>query len=251
MGKNHFIEGFRRFLVLRIPAPLAVRLRSIFGQSQEIELKFLKTLVKPGDRVLDIGANRGTYTYPLSKLVGIHGKVIAFEPLPDYYKYLKDAFDNKKNVEVHNLALSDQAGETVLYLPFLAQLEMPGYATLEKITGQFKELIIKTQTLDSLEIKDIDFIKIDIEGHEYNFLLGALATLKNSWPILQIELNSQLNSLKVKKAIQLLTQTLDYSVFKFDGKSLISVDISSFSNSHVESKNLAGGNYIFIRFPEK
>jgi FkbM family methyltransferase len=178
--------------------------------------------------------------------VGHHGKVFAFEPLPDYYEYLKKAFNHKKNVEIFNLALSDQNSTKPLRIPLRSKLEMPGYATLENIDGPFREIMIETEALDSMKIEDVDFIKIDIEGHEYDFLIGAFGTLKSSLPILQIELNAKLNSIKVWRIIQLLTQNLNYKMYKFDGKSLIKIDVSFFAKPITKSTHLNSENFIFI-----
>ena len=79
---------------------------------REKELGILNQFIKPGDTVLDIGANFGVYTHEFSKLVGSEGKVYSFEPIPETYGRLCYCVDklNLNNVEVFDVALSDRDG---------------------------------------------------------------------------------------------------------------------------------------------
>src|SRR5262249_50647461 len=76
------------------------------------ELHWLSKLVGDGRRAIDIGANRGVYTYWLSKICDA---VEAFEPNPQLAGALASA--GFKGVRVHALALSDQAGTAELVVP--------------------------------------------------------------------------------------------------------------------------------------
>lgn len=64
----------------------------------------------------DAGANLGLYTLLISKKVGPHGRVYAFEPVPDLCNHLKDhlALNNATNVECQQCALSDTHGSTTI-----------------------------------------------------------------------------------------------------------------------------------------
>src|SRR5437870_2877368 len=89
------------------------------GQSYEpFETQWIQYLVRPGDVVLDIGAHIGYYTTLLSQLVGVHGKVVAFEPDPTNFTLLQQnvARIACTNVTLYNLALSDRNGTVALYL---------------------------------------------------------------------------------------------------------------------------------------
>ncbi|MBI2481553.1 MAG: FkbM family methyltransferase, partial [Planctomycetia bacterium] len=83
------------------------------------ELAYIRTHVTAGQSVLDIGANRGAYTYWLSKAVGPTGVVYAFEPQRELAQYVEDskrAF-RLSNVRVVNKALSNANGEAELFRP--------------------------------------------------------------------------------------------------------------------------------------
>src|SRR5438128_7943415 len=89
----------------------------------EPEYKLLSQWIKPGDWVLDIGANVGHYTKRLSELVGDHGRVIAFEPVPTTFHLLAanvQLFEHS-NVTLINAAASDKLG--------IAGMSMPVFST--------------------------------------------------------------------------------------------------------------------------
>jgi fibrillarin-like rRNA methylase len=71
------------------------------------EIELLKKLIKPGDHVLDIGANIGFYAKILSGFVGEKGKVYCFEPDSTNYKYLVRNTNGHNNIKLFNLAVSD------------------------------------------------------------------------------------------------------------------------------------------------
>lgn len=126
----------------------------------------------------------------MSKLVGPHGKVFAFEPTPEYRgALLKNLKTNSiTNVEVSDLALSNKEE----LLPIFTG---DSSATFHWISEQQPRItnFVKTVRLDDLEIVNkvphIDFIKVDIDGHEYFFLEGAQKTLQKFNPILLLEVS--------------------------------------------------------------
>lgn len=150
-----------------------------------------KRLVKQGNLVLDIGANIGYYSVMLSKLVGKSGKVIAFEPTEHFRKTLRMNLDanNITNVEVIDIGLSDKDQKLEIDIgPSSATLHSPlGFDSIES-----KEVINLT-TLDSFvqkhNILQIDFIKIDVDGHEPFFFEGAWKSLNKYNPIVLLEVS--------------------------------------------------------------
>jgi len=76
------------------------------------EVAFLRSIVRPGMRALDAGANRGVTAVALSRQVGPTGHVHAFEPVPEFYDGLNEnlARNGAANVTAHMLALSDRTG---------------------------------------------------------------------------------------------------------------------------------------------
>jgi FkbM family methyltransferase len=161
------------------------------GEFEPQSTEAIKRLVKQGNLVLDIGANIGYYSVKLSKLVGNSGKVIAFEPTEHFRKTLRMNLDanNITNVEVINIGLSDKEQKLEIDIgPSSATLHSPlGFDDIES-----KEVINLT-TLDSFvqkhNIPKIDFIKIDVDGHEPFFFEGAWKSLNIYDPIVLLEVS--------------------------------------------------------------
>ena len=99
------------------------------------------------------------------------------------YKYGKLVFKNKKNmvnnVKIYNYGLSDQDKESIMN----CSLIKPGINSLTLDLSKNKSIVqkyVKLKTLDSLNLTNISFIKVDIERHELYFLKGARDTLINN-----------------------------------------------------------------------
>lgn len=153
--------------------------------------KIVNRLVKEGDIVLDVGANIGYYTVIFSKLVGKAGKVIAFEPTDHFGKYLRMTLDanNAGNVDVYPIGLSNKNAELVIDIgKSSATLHPePEYDTViakEQIT-----LTTLDEFLESYPVPKIDFIKIDVDGHEPLFFEGARKTLSRFDPVILLEIS--------------------------------------------------------------
>jgi len=152
------------------------------------ELRWLPRLVAPGRPAVDIGANRGVYTYWLARC---SERVHAFEPNPEVARNLAAA--GLRNVVVHELALSDAAGEGVLFLPHHPRGGMNDpAATLEAghLPGDGDPVRIRVATarLDDIDVGAVGFIKIDVEGHEERVLDGGWATIARHRPAVLVEL---------------------------------------------------------------
>jgi FkbM family methyltransferase len=154
------------------------------------EVRALLSRLRPGDRAVDVGANKGAYLYWMRRAVGPAGAVYAFEPQPGLARYLEAARERMEweNVSVREVALSDSAGRRVLHVP--GWENSPG-ASLEALEagagGQTRE--VETDTLDrQLEAAGrIALVKVDVEGHELAVFRGASRTLSTSRPALLFE----------------------------------------------------------------
>ncbi len=140
----------------------------------------LKLLALPGTTVLDIGANIGLMTLILSKAIGPTGRVYSFEPAPDSCRRLRSnvAANLLSNVEMHELALSDQTQLCQLVLPEKGQ---NGMARLGQPANGEASFTVPTNTFDewasSRELGRISVCKIDVEGHESNVITGMKDSL--------------------------------------------------------------------------
>ena len=149
------------------------------------ETKFLKSVIKKGSIVVDIGAHIGYYTLLFSKWVGPKGKVFSFEPDTNNFKLLsKNILANQsKNVRAYNKAISNQDDTTFLYL----NSENTGdnrildfYA--DDLDSSRKKIKVECARLDSVFPSEqrINVVKIDVQGSEMMVLQGMDKFFDNS-----------------------------------------------------------------------
>jgi FkbM family methyltransferase len=142
--------------------------------------------------VVDIGANLGSYIVPLAKQHS-HLQFEAFEPQRIvYYQLCANTFLNRlSNVYTHNVGLSNEKRITNYVLPNYAEETNIGAFSIDfdtrangyevKSEGVTERMIIIP--LDAMQYEKIRLIKIDVEGHELQVLLGAEHTLReNNYP---------------------------------------------------------------------
>lgn len=140
------------------------------------ELSLLKTLIKPGAYLLDIGANIGLYTRQFSGFVGKDGRVTSFEPNPPLFDCLKQNTKDLDNVDVYNYAVSNSQG----YASFYRCHYNSGDNRLVTDKHESPDLLkVQTKSLDSLNLEKLDFIKIDVQGFEIEVFEGAKQTFDN------------------------------------------------------------------------
>ncbi len=139
---------------------------------------------KEGDLVVDVGAHIGKYTIIASKRVGPNGKVVAIEADPDNFDLLSRNIQLNKlsNVVTLNYAVYSEKKRLKLYLPTgKGESSYTKYNTIISDRAQHKDrfLEINADTLDSLLLSNtirqekVNWIKIDVEGAEYEVLKGA------------------------------------------------------------------------------
>jgi FkbM family methyltransferase len=174
-----------------------VKLRFIYRawrarvRDQRLEVALTRALVKPGDVVVDAGANKGAYLYWLRRGVGPTGQVLAYEPQPVLAAYLRRACDafGWPNVRVYDVALSNRVGTGVLHVPGFeaapsASLEA---SVLDATPGAQLECRVDTLDRQLAGLGPLRFLKVDVEGHELAVFQGATETLARDRPHLLFE----------------------------------------------------------------
>jgi FkbM family methyltransferase len=144
--------------------------------------------LREGDIVVDIGANIGTFSVKAGKVVGKTGKVISIELGGNSLSMLKKnvAVNKLENVEVISKGVWSNQTKQKLYLSNLAWGHCANSIYNESSLGtrdksKFEEVEVDTldNILRELNVKKVDFIKMDIEGSEIEALKGMDETLKN------------------------------------------------------------------------
>jgi FkbM family methyltransferase len=198
LGKGRQVEvrrgGVRWCLDLEEGIDFSIYLLGAFERST---VATLRALVKPGDVVLDIGANIGAHTLGLAKNVGATGKVYAFEPADFAFQKL-----------LRNLALNPELEQRTrasqVMLGSGADKPRSGvYASwpLEKVDSvhpKHRGRFVSTQgasadTLDRFvereKIGRINFIKMDVDGNELPVLQGGRRVLREQRPTIVLEMS--------------------------------------------------------------
>lgn len=155
----------------------------------------LEKFLRKDDTFVDVGANQGEYSLWAARKVGSKGKVIAFEPMQQLFDQLSenvrlnDAF--QETILPVKLGLSDQEGEVKLFTNADANEGTNTIYSTDKFSIEVGKIQLDTldSQLEKLQVRRVNFIKIDVEGAELQVLKGALATLKKHRPILLLEIN--------------------------------------------------------------
>jgi len=135
-------------------------------------------VLRPGDAVLDVGANFGAMTLFAARRVGPAGAVHAFEPQPDLADLVAASvgLNGYANVRVHAVALSDRAGRFDLQVDG----DNSGAASLAW-AGDGKAVSVEVVRGDEyfagLNLPPVRLLKIDVEGHEADVFRGAAGYL--------------------------------------------------------------------------
>jgi len=156
------------------------------------DLSWKKASLQQKGVIFDVGANVGAFTLQLannSNKLEIH----SFEPNPYVFKKLKENLsineELNNKITLKKIGLSDKKGKLSFYWN---KSNSGGGSFLNSSIEDIKESI-QVDTIDSYvkdnNIKNISFIKIDVEGYEPNVIFGALNTIKDMKPNLYIEVS--------------------------------------------------------------
>jgi FkbM family methyltransferase len=148
----------------------------LYGQYSESEVSVLRTFIRPGDTVLDIGANIGDLTVPMSRFVGINGRVYAVESHLDTYHVLcaNLALNGIQNVKALNCFIADSP-----------QTDTAGpwgkFGYVSEVWGA------SIAAIDDFALESCSFIKIDVDGKELEVLRSAARLIEKTRPVLYFE----------------------------------------------------------------
>jgi FkbM family methyltransferase len=158
-----------------------------YGEFAKSENHLMTALVRPGDTVLDVGANVGTVTLPLARQVGPAGHVFAFEPQRLILQALCATLtlNGLTNVRAIHAAVGRESG--TLRVPALDATRPGNYGAFAVKPGETVGEKVPLTTLDSLELTHCDLVKIDVEGQDYEVLLGAEQTVARCRPHVYME----------------------------------------------------------------
>lgn len=145
--------------------------RSGQGGYEDAYRSALMSAIRVGDTVWDVGANVGYYTSQFARLVGVNGRVVAFEPSKTNFMGLKAACGKLANVHLCPYGLGDVRG----VMRFAQGCDELG-ATSRVVTNDEGSEVIEISVGDELlaqgAVPQPDVIKIDVEGFEVEVIRG-------------------------------------------------------------------------------
>ncbi len=204
---------------LKYKQPDDISFNELVKTTLEPELFLIKELVSDQSVVFDIGSNVGAYLYAFEKIVQ-PGNIYGFEPNQNLFLNLKKLFGK---INLLNIAISDVSENAELKIPIINNVAYEARGTLnldfkEIDENDFTLINIKKESLDNYVLKNgiskLDFIKIDVEGHEFQILKGAINTLKQFKPTLLIEIEQRHHKFPISQIDDFLLE-LGYSKYFF------------------------------------
>jgi FkbM family methyltransferase len=258
IGKQKFVSTklfFCTRMKIALPAATDIYLTGGKSHSSEIRLaKFMIRNVRPADHFLDIGAHYGYFSILASELVGQFGIVQSFEPSQQSFALLQDNVSLLSNVVGFNKAVSSTSGTTSFYEFPTSHSE---YNTIDirqfSDTSWFRqskpiEVLVESTTIDGivdLESFTPRFIKLDVEGSEYQALLGGLSFLHDFSPFLIMEyLEPKRNNRSHRNAVQLLL-SLSYQSFIVTDRGTLQMIVDI--DNYLIDANLESDNIVFAK----
>jgi FkbM family methyltransferase len=163
----------------------------VYGTWEPKVVRIVTDTVKLGMTAIDVGAHIGYYSLLFAKCVGPSGRVFSFEPLPGNFALLQKNIwiNNLQNVQLRNEAIFSRTQEITINTP--DEQPNPGGGSIYGAVGH-TQYCVKAVTLDDfcegLALRP-DILKMDIEGAEYEALLGARRIISQHRPKLLIELH--------------------------------------------------------------
>jgi protein O-GlcNAc transferase len=160
------------------------------GDWFEAELPFVRSITQPGTRALDCGANYGLYTLALARAAGPSGRVWSVEPSSRTSAFLRASVESNgfTNVTVVQAALSDHSGEASLHMGSWSELAALTADPTHHSSSEVVTLHALDEVRDSLDLRRIDFVKLDAEGEEVRIIQGGQRFFTEESPLVMTEI---------------------------------------------------------------
>jgi FkbM family methyltransferase len=156
------------------------RMVRFFGDLDPAISAVVRSLLRPGDLAIDVGANVGVITLEMASIVGSRGRVVSFEPIPDLFALLTRsiAANGFDNVLAMNCALSSTTGTGMMNVAS----DNYGVSSLHASGLTACAIQMLDDVVQKNNLKRPRLLKIDVEGHEEEVLLGARRLLSERPP---------------------------------------------------------------------
>ncbi|MEC7838633.1 MAG: FkbM family methyltransferase [Chlamydiota bacterium] len=212
------------------------------------ELQLIQNVIKDGDVVFDVGANKGSWSLNVFNC-NKSALIYCFEPIPEFFQILPKTL-NGNNFKSYQLAISDYDGSSDFYY----YPTIPGLSTIHRRNDEVETkynlkpvcFSVITTTIDSFcktqSVSKIDYLKIDVEGGEWGVIKGSAEMLANI-ECIQFEYGGcYLDANTYLKDVYDFLTTHNFTIYRIVPEGLIKV--SKWRN---ELENFQYTNYLAIR----
>ena len=213
--------NYKKFVAKYFPVALQAHILTVRSRRREKAFGYLPPYIARDRNSIDIGANRGIYTRFLAKRTR---HVYAYEPNAAMEPYLRAGMPS--NVSVKMIALSDHEGQEDLFIPIGRDgRDLISVAKLgddfgdEEYRGRVRHVPVPVKTLDSENLENVGFIKIDVEGFEWDVIRGGEALIARDRPVIFCEVEQRHLSFPVDDFFTYM-QNLGYRPVFFDDAGL-------------------------------
>jgi len=225
-GITYDISDYLGQFRVKLDTTYAIERKMLSGEYEVSTSQIINKFVREGDVCFDIGANVGPIMFYLARKATSRGKIYAFEPGPPIFERLASnvSFNPKycESIIIENLGV----GEKNSQLHWSEELRYVGRGNGSlRIGPDYRNIIVDVVSLDSYcqkkGIEGIDFIKIDVEGMEYEVLKGAKTVLEKYQPIIYYETLPQIEKtlgFPVFTEIKNLLESLNYKFYSVDNQ---------------------------------
>ncbi|MBU1662188.1 MAG: FkbM family methyltransferase [Chloroflexi bacterium] len=180
------------------------------GFWEPLETNAVKKHLQLGCVAFDIGANIGYFTLLMSKIVGDTGQVHCFEPTAYAFKRLQKNIALNPTLPSNNIILNNKG----LSSHKVSQVESFESRFSARILAHDEKELIEFITLDhyfhSLKLDRVDFIKIDVDGYDYEVIKGGAAIFKKYKPVVLAEICNRVLKERGKDVTSYLKLYLEY-----------------------------------------
>lgn len=188
----------------------------IHKEREKFSTDFLKLIIQKNEIIIDIGANIGYYALLESQLAS-NGKVFAVEPVPESFSLLDKniKLNECKNIDAYKMAIGDISGKSKMYVydkrNRCSFIKDPSGNIINEVEVPIMTL---DQFVESYVLQDPTFIRMDLEGYEFQVIKGAHNILNNNRPLkLFVELHPHLMS---GERMIVILNTLKQTNFKIE-----------------------------------
>ncbi len=206
------------------------------GESNPMETRVLRRVLRIGDIFLDVGAHIGWYSLSARQIVGPAGKVIAFEPNPSCVSELKQniILNSLHSIKIEKIAIADKNKKSDFWLGDDMAGSLIKESAQELTHYSVKKILVTVKTLDTYcrehKIENIRLLKIDVEGAEEKVIQGAMRMLRKYHPCLILEIYSDtLKSRRTRMKMLRSLMKIGYKLYVFTSGGIEQVTINNLS----------------------